>query len=222
LDIALFLILTAIVLFVILSKGSRKLLTFAVLWFIAASLPYFVITATYHYVFAFSLIGCIFAICLCYQRLLKLKPLPNAAGYAALFLLLMFWLCGRFPATASVIAGIENDHIPAQILADQIGKDKEQALVFLASASSDRHIQVRLALLMHPAQVALMEILPPLSPQEENRLYEADSSWTGHKIYAVREGRQMTFQQDLALLLRAAQRLNPPAGDTPRPQRRRP
>jgi len=222
LDIALLMILAAVVFFIILNKENRTILAFAIFWFIAASLPYFVITATYHYVFAFSLIGCIFALCLSYQRRLKGKVLSKAVGYAALLLLLMFWLYGHFPATASVIAGIENDHVPAQIIADQIGKEHDQTLVFLASASSDRHIQVRLALLLHPAQITLMEILPPLSPQEENRLYEADSSGMGYRIYALREGRNVAFQPNLSSLLQAAQQLNPPAGDTPRPQRRRP
>jgi len=209
LDFALALILGIIFLVIFANRPNLSLLLFALLWFVGASLPYFVITATYHYVFSFSMVGFIVALALGLDRLVRAGGKKPAATIAiiALILFLGILIYGRPAAIASVVESIKDDSIPSQILADHVGNGGDAVTIFLASERSDSHLLVRVRLLLHPTKVEIRDLVLPLSDADVGMMMQEDQADSAKKVYALRQGRRVTFYPSLIELIEEAKHL---------------
>jgi hypothetical protein len=198
----------------VLRPVGRRLILLAAGWFIVAALPYFAITATEHYVFAFGVIGLVFMLCLGLDELLRSSKgrLQSYLFPSAAALLIMTWIYARAATASHIVGKMQDDSIPAQALSDRMGHSHEDAMVFLATNVSDLHVPLRLELLQYPARMTLREILPPVSADFERALILEDFASVGIKVYALREDRQIRFYSNLSELLVAANNL-PPAQD---------
>ncbi len=208
-DVLLFVVLAAVTIFLIFRRSIRHLLLFAGCWFVGASLPFFFIPATYYYVFAFAAFGMIIALAFCLADSFPQSG-KGIAGRLVLILmglLIIFWVRGSQLGVAYHLAEIDNQDLPAKALYDHIGQGSSKVNVYLVAEDDDRHLEIRLALLLYPTRLVLTQILYADANTALRLLSQQQSPDEGATYFALRQGRNISFYSSAEVLRAAAQNL---------------
>lgn len=203
LDIISVLALTLIFIMIFLRKENRYLLIFVPFWFVGASLPFYFVTATYHYVFAFPWIGIIVALILGVNELtlLPFKFFWRTVLISTSVLIMLIWTYETHLGIADVERVIRRDIARTQVVYDRISDKDNSVLIFLAAEKEEPRLLLRLIFWHYPAKVEIKNIMLTGKNINVDKLFREDQTHSASKIYAWRRGDVFTFYPSLDVLL---------------------
>jgi hypothetical protein len=100
-------------------------------------------------------------------------------------------------------------HLPAQAVAERLGKLEGPATVYLAAAEPVRLLEARLTIRYRPHPVEIKYLLPPFTSAAGDTMLLEESSNAAKKVYAWRRNRDIVFYPTLEILLHAIRNAPP-------------